>query len=262
MKFYIYKIENIQNHKKYIGITENPSQRKKNHFTKLRGNSHCNSHLQSAWNKYGEENFIFEVIFEMDCEKEEAYKCEEAFIEKEKGYDEGYNGNRGGLVHNGTKGLFEKIDIFKILSTHERYPRSGTVIANQYNRPRRTIGNIISGANYKAYYEEFQSLTQEEKDFYFETFCEETNFIQDYYCRTKNTIRKLSSEQVYFLLYQREFQKPCTLKEMLNKFGYSNYSIWDSIRSGKSYQKEVYEYSKMSIEEKEALLCNYMETYN
>lgn len=262
MKFYIYKIENKINHKKYIGITENPRQREKSHFSKLKNNSHCNKHLQNAWNKYGEKNFYFEIIFELDCEKKEAYKCEEAFIEKEKGYDNGYNGNRGGLIHNGAKGFFEKEDIFKILSVHEKYPRSGTIIAKQFNRPRRTIGNILNGTNYKQYYEEFKDLSQEEKDFYYEIFCSETNFINDFYNNKNNPSRKLSSEQVYCLLYQKEFQKPCSLKEMLKKFGYDNYSVWDAIRSGKSYQKEVYEYSNMSIKEKEALLCNYMETYN
>ena len=72
MKFYIEKIENIINKKKYIGITENPEQRQKNHFSTLRNGKHCNKRLQNAWNKYGQNNFIFEVIFEMDCNKEEA----------------------------------------------------------------------------------------------------------------------------------------------------------------------------------------------
>lgn len=262
MKFYIYKIENIVNKKKYIGITENPEQRQKNHFSKLRNGKHCNKRLQNAWNKYGQDNFIFEVIFEMDCNKEEAYKCEEAFIEKEKGYDNGYNGNRGGLEHNGTTGFFTQNDIFKILAIHEIFPRSGTVIAKQYGRPRRTIGNILNGSNYKRYYEDFKLLSEEEKQCYREDFLEETNFITDYYTRSKDTIKKLSPDQVYILLYQKEFNYPSTLKDILLKFGYTNYSIWDGIKKGTTYQKEVYEYNQMSIEEKERVLCNYMETYN
>lgn len=262
MKFYIYKIENILNNKKYTGITENPTQRKKNHFSHLRNNSHCNKRLQNAWNKYGEENFTFEIIFELDCEKSEAYKCEEAFIEKEQGYINGYNGNKGGLEHNGSKGLFEREDIFKILAVHEKYPRSGTIIANQYNRPRRTIGNILNGTNYHSYFIEFQTLSDEEKNQYREQFYEETHFIQDYYSRSKDSIKVLTPDQVYILLYQKEFGKPSTLKQLLMQFGYKNYSIWDGIQKGTTYQKEIYEYNKMSRKEKDQVLCNYMATYN
>ena len=64
--YYIYKIENIVNHKKYIGLTNNVARRRARHFTDLRRNCHDNSFLQSEFNKYGEENFIFNVEFEGD----------------------------------------------------------------------------------------------------------------------------------------------------------------------------------------------------
>ena len=57
--YYYYKIENRINHNKYIGITTNPTVRKNRHFNYLRKNKHFNPHLQSAFNKYGEENFYF-----------------------------------------------------------------------------------------------------------------------------------------------------------------------------------------------------------
>lgn len=60
----IYQIKNIVNNKIYIGSTqkENSHLRKHEHFCKLNGNYHNNKHLQSSWNKYGKENFIFEII--------------------------------------------------------------------------------------------------------------------------------------------------------------------------------------------------------
>lgn len=59
---YIYKITNIINNKCYIGQAKNYKQRFYTHKSNLRKNKHDNRYLQFAWNKYGEENFTFEVI--------------------------------------------------------------------------------------------------------------------------------------------------------------------------------------------------------
>lgn len=58
----IYKIENILNGMKYIGQSINVPHRLKEHKRDLKyGRSH-NDHLQKSHNKYGIENFTFEVI--------------------------------------------------------------------------------------------------------------------------------------------------------------------------------------------------------
>lgn len=44
--YYIYKIENLINHKKYIGLTNNIKRRRNRHFSDLEGNRHCNSFLK------------------------------------------------------------------------------------------------------------------------------------------------------------------------------------------------------------------------
>lgn len=60
---FIYSIINIVNSKKYIGQTiGKPRRRWTTHRNNLRNNKHANKHLQYAWNKYGEENFIFNII--------------------------------------------------------------------------------------------------------------------------------------------------------------------------------------------------------
>jgi len=64
--FGVYQIRNILNDNLYIGCTFKAGfkSRHKGHRSALRhGNHHC-LHLQNAWNKYGEDNFIFEVIEE------------------------------------------------------------------------------------------------------------------------------------------------------------------------------------------------------
>lgn len=58
----IYKITNKVNGKIYVGQSVNIKQRWAEHKANLRNNKHENLYLQNAWNKYGEENFSFEII--------------------------------------------------------------------------------------------------------------------------------------------------------------------------------------------------------
>lgn len=58
----IYCIENKNNHKTYIGSSKNLYQRLLKHFALLRHDRHENAHLQSAWNKYGEDNFEWFIL--------------------------------------------------------------------------------------------------------------------------------------------------------------------------------------------------------
>jgi group I intron endonuclease len=60
----IYAIRNLFNGKRYIGSTVNLRSRAKAHRTCLRGGYHHSKKLQRAWNKYGENAFVFEV---MEC---------------------------------------------------------------------------------------------------------------------------------------------------------------------------------------------------
>ncbi len=58
----IYKIICTANKRIYIGSTVNLRQRKNEHWSDFKRNQHPNRHLQRAWNKYGEQAFIFEVL--------------------------------------------------------------------------------------------------------------------------------------------------------------------------------------------------------
>jgi group I intron endonuclease len=58
----IYWIRNTLNNKKYIGSADDFHIRKNHHFAALGRNNHHNLHLQNAYNKYGGNNFVFEII--------------------------------------------------------------------------------------------------------------------------------------------------------------------------------------------------------
>lgn len=58
----IYKITCKVTNKFYIGSSVNLKRRKYWHFYELNRNIHKNKHLQSAYNKHGNDKFVFEVI--------------------------------------------------------------------------------------------------------------------------------------------------------------------------------------------------------
>ncbi len=59
----IYQIRNLKNGKVYIGSTTRKFwARKREHFNDLKHEKHDNPHLQNSYNKYGREEFEFEVL--------------------------------------------------------------------------------------------------------------------------------------------------------------------------------------------------------
>ena len=62
----VYKITNKVNGKIYIGSSNDIKHRWAQHKEALNRGDHTNIHLQNAWNKYGLNNFKFEIIEECD----------------------------------------------------------------------------------------------------------------------------------------------------------------------------------------------------
>lgn len=87
----IYSILNIVNNKIYIGYSNSINSRLNDHLVDLRNNKHKNEYLQRSYNKYGVNNFKFEILEE----------CSEEYLASQENYwcilldshnrDKGYN---------------------------------------------------------------------------------------------------------------------------------------------------------------------------
>lgn len=82
----IYKITCLVNNKIYVGSAVNLSKRKNDHFETLSKNIHKNRHLQNAFKKHGNDNFVFEIL-EIVEDKKELIVREQYWIDKTKCFD-------------------------------------------------------------------------------------------------------------------------------------------------------------------------------
>lgn len=104
----IYKITNKINNKVYVGQLSDIDYRWVHHRCDLKANAHHNIHLQSAWNKYGKNAFIFEVIEE--CDLSLLDERETFWIQFYNSYDNGYNLDHGGQGIRGYRHTQDEID--------------------------------------------------------------------------------------------------------------------------------------------------------
>lgn len=86
----IYKIINAVNNKFYVGSTVNLRKRKARHFSELRTGKHKNRHLLAAWNKYGEQAFVF-VAVELVEDRAQLLAAENRWLKDHVGKDYCYN---------------------------------------------------------------------------------------------------------------------------------------------------------------------------
>jgi group I intron endonuclease len=88
----VYKWTCTVNGKVYVGSAATSlRQRRHDHRKLLRYNKHSNQHLQRAWNKYGEENFVFATIER--CLPELCLGREQHWIDYYRSYDRRYGYN-------------------------------------------------------------------------------------------------------------------------------------------------------------------------
>lgn len=109
----IYMIKNKTTNKVYIGQSIDINNRWIRHKSELNNNKHTNSHLQHAWNKYGESDFLFEIIKE--CEEYELNDLEVFYIQQYDSINTGYNLCEGGNGIRGYKHSIEEIEKMRMV---------------------------------------------------------------------------------------------------------------------------------------------------
>ena len=99
-KMGVYQIRNLVNDKVFIGTALNLPGILNSNKGQLNAGSHRSKALQSEWNEFGAENFVFEVLDELapNASSEKDYREELAFLEEfwfdklqpfgERGYNE------------------------------------------------------------------------------------------------------------------------------------------------------------------------------
>jgi group I intron endonuclease len=86
----IYAIRNTVNAKRYVGSALNIKERLAPHMRRLARNSHHSQKLQAAWNKYGAECFVAELL-EIVVSPESLLTVEQAWIDLHQAFESGYN---------------------------------------------------------------------------------------------------------------------------------------------------------------------------
>lgn len=253
--YYIYKIENLQNHKIYIGLTNNIARRRSRHFTDLKCNRHDNHFLQKEFNIYGENNFIFTVEFKGDVSEKEIGQKEQEFIKKYDSYKNGYNQNEGGNFgpSNGGSHLTQS-DVYNICAALEFCSRPGGVLSKIFNISLTTVSRIKKEINHNQYINEYKKMSLEERKAIYKIFCDSSNFYEKKVSQTIiKSKRRLTKEQVFMILYNFE-NKIVSRKKMAELVNVSSPYTLDCIKKGLTYKDYNLEYNKLNNEEKQKIV--------
>ena len=126
----VYIIQNKVNNKVYIGASRDTYNRLCMHKWRLRVNTHDNVHLQSAFNKYGEENFIFDVL--ENCDEQFIYSQENYWCKMLDAHNRKHGYNVDPTAPEGKCAVSEETKIRMSMSASKRAIRAFTIYGDFY----------------------------------------------------------------------------------------------------------------------------------
>ena len=247
---YLYVITNTVNNKKYVGKTINFEQRKQQHLSSLRKGIHHSHKLQRAYNKYGEDKFVWEK-FEIEVKNDQELALKEIqAISYFNSYENGYNETYGG---DGNKTVFDfdfSVALYHILQKYDGIYRK---IANYYQCDHTVIDDLSKNALYS------NVKPQEEliKKIITEVGITEENLKENY---KKHNDKKLSEQQCYEILSvvldKTGYEK--TLCEIFNIDSKATYRL----KNGLTYKEYFANFQNFSSEQKKEIQNQTFQKYD
>ena len=137
----IYQIRNLINDKIYIGSAIDLKWRNRQHFSDLKYNRHFNKYLQRAYNKYGIENFIFEVL--IYCDEENCLLFEQRFLDYY--WNKGILYNTNPIAGNSLGYKHTEESLLKMSKIHQGHITSDEV----KQKISKSLQGNINGLGYK-----------------------------------------------------------------------------------------------------------------
>ena len=142
----IYRIKNLKNKKCYYGSSKNIEKRWRTHLNNLKNGKHHNDHLQRSWDKYGEDNFVFELVEE--CDETLLLELEQKYLDLHPEFNIGIKSSGGdNLTKNPNK---EDIVRRMTQSVRKRYElMSEDEIKEKHSQPMDKNPNWKGGTSFK-----------------------------------------------------------------------------------------------------------------
>jgi group I intron endonuclease len=142
----IYRIKNLVNGKCYYGSSKQIEKRFDRHKRELKNNIHINCILQRAWDKYGEDNFLFEIVEK--CDINVLLEREQRYLDLQPDYNIGItssggdnltkNPNKNNIVKKITESVKRRYDLMTDEEKKEKH-----------SQPMETNPNWKGGTSFK-----------------------------------------------------------------------------------------------------------------
>lgn len=162
----IYIIKCLQENKVYIGSSKDISRRWINHKTALNNERHGNCELQLAWDAYGDESFIFDILEEtedivireqywLDTYKDSLYNSSTSAWNPMQNPDNIKKAMATKLQRYGKLSASQKLDeatVLAIIKDINDGAKIDKTLSNKYAISRKTLYNIKTGKTWKHLY--------------------------------------------------------------------------------------------------------------